>query len=140
MNKQKLTIKNSSDECATIADFLKDYIQDNNISVDVLDDLRLVLEETFINIVNYAHPAQQGQAEDVNIELSHDPASISMTFIDNGEKFDPLADNTKQMDIDDLCDGGMGIHIIKSLSDEQHYQRVGQHNVFTVTKHYTKQH
>ena len=140
MNKQKLTVKNSSDECPTVTDFLKDYIQRNNISAEILDDLRLVLEETFINIVHYAHPAAQEQEYDVNIELSHDAESISMTFIDNGGKFDPLTDNTKHMDIDDLCNGGMGIHIIKSLTDEQRYERVGQHNVFTVTKHYTKQH
>lgn len=139
MNKQILTVKNSSHECPAVADFLKAYMLKNDMPADILDDLRLVLEEAFINVVNYAHPADQEQAHDVSIELSHDPESISITLIDNGKKFDPLADNTKQMDIDELCDGGMGIHIIKSLTDAQRYERVAQHNVFTVTKHYTKQ-
>ena len=63
---------------------------------------------------------------------------LDITFIDNGIAFDPLNDSNKSMDQDNLDEGGMGIHIIRSLTDEQRYERIEQRNVFTLTKHYTR--
>ena len=72
------------------------------------------------------------------MELHHSDHRIDITFIDNGIAFDPLNDSNKTMDQDNLDEGGMGIHIIRSMTDEQRYERIDQRNVFTLTKHYTK--
>ena len=37
-----------------------------------------------------------------------------------------------------IGEGGMGIVLVKSLTDEQNYRRDGDHNVFTVTKNYNQ--
>jgi len=135
MNKQKTTLSNASSENTVLSEFLLAYIDENNIPTEIIDDLRLVAEETFINICQYAYPCDVTQNIDIEIDHTHD--SISITFTDTGFQFNPLTDNTKPMDTENYCDGGMGIHIIRSLTDEQRYKRVEQHNVFTVTKHYT---
>jgi len=127
-NKQTISLKNRISDCSKLSDFLTSYANAFNISEDVYNDLRLVLEETFINIASYAFDIKD--SENITIELDGNADKISITFTDTGIAFDPLTD--------DHCEGGMGIHIIKSLSDHQEYNRVGQSNVFTVTKHYTK--
>jgi anti-sigma regulatory factor (Ser/Thr protein kinase) len=50
-----------------------------------------------------------------------------------------LTDCSSNLDTNDHCNGGMGIPLIKSLTDKQKYIRIDKRNVFTVTKHYTNQ-
>jgi len=136
MNKQKITVDNTASQSTVLFEFILAYLKNNEISADIFDDLRLVVEETFINISRYAYPPDV--TKNVDIEIEHSTDSVNITFIDTGYEFNPLTDNTKPIDTENYCEGGMGIHLITSLTDEQSYKRVEQHNVFTVTKHYTK--
>ena len=135
-NRQSITVKNNTSECDRLSAFLTDYESSNNIPDEIQHDLRLVLEEVFVNITNYAFPS--GETHTVSIEISNTANAVSITFIDGGIAFNPLLDCNNEVDADDHCKGGMGIHIIKSLTDQQEYSRIEQRNVFTVTKHYTK--
>ena len=131
-----ITLQNRQEDSTKLTDFLTDCARAYAISDDVYNDLRLVVEETFINIACYAF--QDNETQTVTVELNSTDDEISITFTDSGMAFNPLDHATDDIANDDHCSGGMGIHIIRSLSDRQHYDRVGQTNVFTVTKHYTK--
>ena len=135
-NRQIITLKNRVSDSSKLSDFLTSYVKALNISEDIYNDLRLVLEETFINIASYAFDKHDN--ESITVELDANADEIRITFTDTGIAFDPLTEVTDCGETDDHCEGGMGIHIIKSLTDHQEYNRVGQSNVFTVTKHYTK--
>ena len=135
-NRQSITEKNNTSECDRLSAFLTDYESSNNIPNEIQHDLRLVLEEVFVNITNYAFPSAEKHA--VSIEISNTANAISITFIDDGIAFNPLIDCNNEIDADDHGEGGMGIYLIKSLTDQQEYSRIEQRNVFTVTKHYTK--
>jgi anti-sigma regulatory factor (Ser/Thr protein kinase) len=137
MNKKKIVIHNHSTESKVLFEVLSTYIRTQNIPDEILNDLRLVTEETFINIVSYAYPTEE--THEVTVEFSHSNSCIDITFIDSGRAFNPLVDCTTSLDTDNNCDGGMGIHLIKSLTDQQEYNRIEERNVFTVTKHYTNQ-
>ena len=137
MNKQIVVVNNHSTESEILFEVLSTYISTQNIPDEILNDLRLVTEETFINIVNYAYPVKE--THEVTIEFSHSGNRINITFIDSGRAFNPLSDCIPSIDSNDHCDGGMGIHLIKSLTDQQEYNRIEERNVFTVTKHYTNQ-
>ena len=132
---QTITVKSEITENSTLADFLQQYLKSSKIPAEILADLRLVLEEIFANITCYAYPPDEPGT--VILELSHTDSSICMTFIDTGRAFNPVTDFEGLDESDDHCQGGMGIHFIKSLTDHQEYNRIGQRNVFTVTKHYT---
>ena len=136
INKQTIALQNKTSECGKLADFLTAFINSNDISGEIHNDLRLVLEEAFINVVTYAYSKEKNHS--VTIEFIHSVNSISITFTDTGIAFNPLTDCDTSIETDDHCEGGMGIHIIKSLTDQQEYDRIEQRNVFTVTKHYTK--
>lgn len=132
---QSLALQNRLSETGRLSDFLASYAKKFQLPAEVYNDLRLVLEEAFVNIVNYAFV--KGDIQMINIDISNAAGMISITFSDEGIAFDPLSDPAECLSTKDHSDGGMGIHIIKSLTDHQHYRRVGQSNVFTVTKHYT---
>jgi len=135
-SKQVLTLQSTISDAGKLSDFLAEYAKTSEIPDEIYHDLRLVIEEVFVNIASYAYAEEDRQA--VTIELSRSANEISITFTDAGIAFNPLTDPAECKDTDDHCEGGMGIHIIKSLSDQQKYRRINQHNVFTVTKHYTK--
>lgn len=135
-NRQSATLQNKIAECEKLVDLWTNYAKSNNIPDDIKNDLRLVTEEIFANIINYAHKSDDIQS--VDIEFSSDTDSISITFTDTGIAFNPVVDCNKDIEQDDHCEGGMGIHLIMSLTDHQEYNRINQHNVFTVTKYYTE--
>lgn len=135
-NTRSITLRNELADSSKLADFLSDYVKTYKIPEDTYNDLRLVLEETFINIASYAFDKHDGQT--ITIDLNNTAGEIQITFTDAGIAFNPLSHIADNIETDDRCEGGMGIHIIRSLTDHQQYDRVGQSNVFTVTKHYTK--
>ena len=137
MNKQTIIINNISTDSDALTKFISSYISTQNIPEIIFDDLRLATEEIFINIVNYAHPTNETHT--ITIELWHTKSSLNICFIDTGCAFNPIVDCTPSIDTNDHCEGGMGIHLIKSLTDKQDYNRIDKRNVFTVTKHYTNQ-
>ena len=136
LHKQTFVVQNRTSECSNLARLLAAFIKSNDIPDEIYNDLRLVLEEAFVNIVDYAQPKDKNHS--ITVEFNNSADSISITFIYTGIAFNPLTDYDTKIETDDHCEGGMGIHIIKSLTDEQKYDRIKQHNVFTVTKHYNK--
>ena len=134
-SKQVLTLQSTVSDAGKLAEFLADYVKKFKIADEIYNDLRLVAEETFVNIASYAYSGQAQQT--VTIELNSTADKISITFTDAGIAFNPLTDAAECKDTDEHCEGGMGIHLITSLTDHQEYSRDGQSNVFMVTKHYT---
>ncbi|PCI08488.1 MAG: hypothetical protein COB77_02120 [Gammaproteobacteria bacterium] len=137
-NLKTLSVRNKTADSKKLSAFLTQYLTSNNLPEGIHDDLRLAAEETFINIANYAFHIKGVYPVDIEARITVD--TISITFIDSGIAFNPLLDCDKYIEDNEHCEGGMGIHIIKSLSDKQQYKRINQRNVFTITKHYTIQH
>jgi len=134
-NCQHITVQSQQTDAEKLFSFLIKYMSQYNIPAAIRDDLRLAIEETFTNIVSYAYLDKQ--AHDIHFELTHTSTSINITFTDSGKAFNPLTDGEQFNAENECCDGGMGIHLIKSLTDNQRYKRSNQTNVFTLTKHYT---
>jgi len=135
-NRQSIVIQNRVSAGEKLADFLLRYVNSNNIANDDHNDLKLIIEETFTNIISSAR--ERSDYHDITVELKCDGKTIVITFSDTGVAFNPISYNSKNIGNTPPHEGGMGIHIIRSLSDALNYKRVGDRNVFTITKHYTK--
>jgi anti-sigma regulatory factor (Ser/Thr protein kinase) len=135
-SRQILNIQNSLADCEKLHSFLITFAEVNDIPAETYHDLRLVVEEVFINIISYAYTDTKSHV--IAVELNDTGETISITFTDSGIAFNPITDCDENSSKTDHCEGGMGIDIIKSLTDSRQYYRINQHNVFTVTKLYTK--
>jgi anti-sigma regulatory factor (Ser/Thr protein kinase) len=131
---RSLQLRGTFSECEQLHQFIQDFANTQAISLEVLQDLKLVAEEIFANIVEHSYCEAPGHNIDITISTSKNDIKIS--FIDNATAYNPLEFNTHNDGNRDLCEGGMGIRIIKSLTDAQNYERLDDHNVFTITKHY----
>lgn len=136
LNCSRITIQNKLSDCARLSTFLADHLKVNSIPDTIHHDLQLVTEEIVTNIINYAYA--DNKKHSISIDVSNTEKIVKLTFVDNGMAFNPLENCVADIENNDHCEGSMGIHIIKSLTEQQEYSRIDQRNVFTVTKYYNQ--
>lgn len=104
-----------------------------HIDEKFIHELKLVAEEWFANIINHGYAGDH--AGEIEIELVSDSKGICLTMIDSAPAYNPLEADHKQPN-QDFRHGGMGLILIKSLTDELLYSRNGTQNVFSIKKYY----
>ena len=96
--------------------------------------LRMAVEELYVNIALYAYSGQDGWAE---LRGSVENGTASFLLIDGGKPFDPLS----MEDLDTTLPGeerglsGMGIYMVKTMVDEMEYEYYDDCNHLTIRKH-----
>ena len=96
--------------------------------------LRLALEETVVNVISYAFPADvEGE---VTVLADSDRKEVRFTVVDAGIPFDPTAflEADTTLDAQNRPIGGLGIHLTRKLMDSTTYVRREGKNVLTLTK------
>ena len=130
-----IALGSAGGECERLYRFLADSLADLPVSLEFRHDIKLVAEELLANIIKHGYAADG--AGEIGLELCIDDNSVHLTFTDAGRAFNPL-EHEPAAALNDLSQGGMGILLVKSLTDEQRYSRDGHHNVLTVSKNYNK--
>jgi anti-sigma regulatory factor (Ser/Thr protein kinase) len=98
--------------------------------------LELVVEEIFLNIVNYAQPKTSAEVE---IGCSRQQAGdvleemFCVCIRDWGPPFNPLEKEDPQLeqDLESRPIGGLGIYLVRQLADHCTYDRENDCNCFT---------
>ena len=95
----------------------------------------VAVEEIFVNIANYAYAPERGKAK-VRVEVSEDPVTVSITFLDHGIPYDPLAREDPNINASaaDREVGGLGIFMTKKLMDDVAYDYKDGQNILTLRK------
>lgn len=124
-----LTLKPSIDELNKLIDYVHDTLSINNPNID------LIAEEIFVNIASYSKCTYIH----VNFELE-DERFLKMEFVDDGVKFNPLEAKPANLtsDIDKREIGGLGIHLVKNLTDEICYTYENNENHLKIIKNVEK--
>ena len=110
-------------------------LEEAEVSISLMNEMMLVAEEVVTNVFKYAELAR---GDGVTLDLHIDTAEVRMTFTDAGIAFDPLAEAQRSRlgeVTDQTAIGGLGVHLLESLTDEQRYQRVDSENQLTLIKH-----
>lgn len=97
--------------------------------------LAVAVEEIFVNIANYAYSGKPGSA---TINIKADAHQAVICFADSGFPYDPLKkeDPNIEQAAEDRPIGGLGIFLVKEMSDEVCYERRGDMNILTIVKKY----
>ena len=98
-------------------------------SGDDLNRFELVVEEAVINIMLYAYPEGNGS---LTVELwQGDGHLLHLQLKDQGPPFNPL--EPRELDLsaplEERSIGGLGVHLVQSLSDGMSYQRENGSNL-----------
>ena len=100
-----------------------------------LMQISVVVEEVFANIASYAYESGRGRA-DVRMEISDEPAVVTLRFADRGIPYDPLKrrDPDLSLPAEEREIGGLGVYMTKKLMDEVRYEYRDGQNILTLKK------
>ena len=100
----------------------------HGIDAEGQSDVRLVLEELIANAIDH------GGAAECTVDLSFTERTLTLKIVDDGSAFNPLDGPDLELDADDLDRpiGGLGLHLIKTLSLDAVYGREEDRNRLTL--------
>ena len=121
----------------TVLEYVGKCLESTKCSPKARMQIDMAVEEIFINIAcyAYAHKKEVGRAT-VRVETTEEPLTVMLTFMDNGEPFDPLAKKDPNVDLpaEERTVGGLGIFLVKQTMDEVKYSYEYGTNILTLKK------
>ena len=131
----EIEIEAVPENLAEVQAFVDEHLEAADCPVKSQMQIGIAVEEIFVNISSYAYIPEKGTAK-VRVEVSEHPVVVTITFLDHGVPYDPLAkdDPDVTLSADERSIGGLGIFMTKSLMDDVAYEyREGQ-NILTLKK------
>ena len=116
--------------------FVGEHLEAADCPMKARMQIDVAVEEIFVNISSYAYAPEQGTAT-VRVEVSKDPVTVMITFMDQGMPYDPLAkqDPDVTLSAEARQIGGLGIFMTKKIMDDIAYEYKDGQNILTLKKH-----
>ena len=116
-------------------EFIEEELAKNDCPMKQEIQIKVALEEVFVNIAHYAYPDKDG---DVKAMVSFNEKEKAFTFrlIDEGIPFNPLLrdDPDVTLSAEERNIGGLGIYITKKTMDSVMYSYENKQNILTIIK------
>lgn len=134
MYKKSITIINQIAQLEILAHTLEKISFEWNISMDIILNINLVLEELVTNIIFYGYDDNNEHV--INIDLSYGNKTLKMKIEDDGREFNPLlaVEPEAVRTIENSRIGGLGIHFVRKIMDKISYKRSNNKNSLTLIK------
>ncbi len=116
------------DDLDRMVEAIETFGEAEGLPLKTVMTLNLILEEIVTNVIN--HGADDGTAM-IEVTAHRSGDTIHGFVRDNGIAFDPLARDAPDTaaSIEDRQIGGLGVHLVRTMSRDVQYRREGQHNV-----------
>ena len=89
----------------------------------------LVIEEVFVNVARYAYDVETPGIVEISYSVPR-PGLLSVEIADRGAEYDPLTLREPNLpgSLDDRPVGGLGVFLVRQLTESIEYQRDGEWN------------
>ena len=133
---KEMTVDAAIENIPAVTAFVEEQLEQYDCPMKAQMQIDIAIDELFSNIAQYAYTPKTGKAT-VRVEVTEDPMSVVITFIDNGVPYDPLAkeDPNVSLPADERQIGGLGIFMVKKSMDEITYEYKNGQNILTIKKH-----
>ena len=127
-----LKLENKIEEISRLSQELERFSEKEDLPLKVGLNLNLVLEELVTNTISYGYEDDQVHYIKVSIERSGETLLVCLE--DDGLAFNPLKAEPPKIssDLDSLTPGGLGIHLVKNLTDSVEYKRAEGKNILNL--------
>ena len=120
-----------------VFEFVTEELKKRNADKKLIRQIKLCVEEIFLNISAYAYHPEIGRARIVvKVEGDPVPIRVCLSFVDCGEPFDPLAEEAPDTEsgLDERRVGGLGIFLVRNTVDGISYEYNNGQNILTIVK------
>ncbi len=111
-----------------VVSFVEERADNSALEAKKKFGLLIAVEEAFVNVCHYAYPQTHG---DVTISIGTEKGQFIVEISDSGAPFDLLSlpEPDTDSDIMEREIGGLGVHFIRTLTDQTSYCRENGKNV-----------
>jgi len=131
---ETVMLRNQLSDLDTLDDLLDRFGKEGRLPPATMAELRVVCDDIVSNVINHGFP--QGGDHDIEVGVELTGRRLVVTVSDDGVAFNPLAVAPPDtiLPLEQREPGGLGIHLVRSLTDETTYGRHGGRNVITLVK------
>ena len=131
----ELTVAATVENIETVTAFVDEQLEALDCPMKAQMQIDIAIDELFGNIAHYAYNPEIGQAT-VRVEVIENPLAVTITFIDNGTPYDPLAkaDPDTTLSAEERGIGGLGIYMVKKSMDDITYEYKDGKNILAIKK------
>ncbi len=115
--------------------FVDGHLEMFDCPVKAKMQIDMAVEEIFVNISQYAYTPKTGKVT-IRMEMTKEPLSVVLTFLDNGIPYNPLAkaDPDVTLPAQEREIGGLGIYMVKNIMDDVAYAYQDGRNILKLRK------
>ncbi len=113
------------DQVATVCQFVVAGAEQSGFGIDEIFQIELACDEACTNIIEHAYGGEE--KGEIQVTWDFSSGAFTITIVDEGRPFDPDEVPKPNIpadpdNIDNLQIGGLGIHFMRKLMDEVHFQ------------------
>ena len=132
---KEMTIAATVENIGAVTDFVDEQLEALDCPMKAQMQIDIAIDELFGNIAHYAYNPDVGEAT-VRVEVTGEPLSVVITFIDGGVPFDPLsaADPDTTLSAEERAIGGLGVFMVRKTMDDVSYRYENGRNILSIRK------
>ena len=132
---KELTIEAKIENLNEVLAFIDTQLEELDCPMKAQMQIDVAVEEIFVNIAQYAYTPAEGEAV-IRLDTEKNPGAVTITFIDSGVPFNPLAvaEPDVTLSAKDRKVGGLGIFMVKRSMDDVVYEYADNKNILTIKK------
>ena len=132
--KEVFEIENKIEALSILAGKIEELAEKWELSMPLIMNLNLVLEEAVSNVIFYAFNDHQKHL--IQISLALENKILTVEIVDDGIPFDPLSQKLPDitLPVEERPIGGLGILLILKIMDQVSYSRQNNQNRLTLVK------
>ena len=135
----QLSLRSDPAEFRRLVSFAEGFGRSRGLPSGERARLLIILEELFTNVVKhgYDNVTRSGRIE---VALAFDGKQVEIELSDDGRPFDPLSASLSNFDLPaaQRVVGGLGLQILRLLTDDAKYFRRGDRNYLTLIRNITR--
>jgi len=132
---KEITIDAEISKINLVTDFVNEQLELYNCPESEKMKVNIAIDELLANVTNYAYKDGLGK---ITLKIDINKKILSMTFIDNGIKYNPLEHNDPDITLsaEERKIGGLGIYLVKNLMDKMEYEYADGKNILKIQKNF----
>ena len=132
---KELTLPATIENIEKVTDFVNEQLEEIECPMKAQMQIDIAIDELFGNIAHYAYNPETGPAT-VRVEVTEEPISAVITFIDHGVPYDPLKKDDPDITLsaEERAIGGLGVFMVKKTMDEISYEYKDGKNILRIRK------
>ena len=130
----RLMVEGSIDRLDDIVSWITEFCSSHEPASPHENSIQLISEELFINSIKHGYGKGRSDGP-IWLTLLPQPEGAVLVYEDEAPRFDPFVESPEadtESGVEDRAVGGLGVHLMKVLSQAASYRRHGDRNVITL--------